>query len=129
MWSWLAIGFAILAGIGAIFGTGYHYGATVERAALLEQRLAESNGAIDKLNAELEDRSGDVAQAQADMLAIQTDLSAIKQRTGGVGAQIRSAFDAAGLGVCVLDPESQRVRAISYDEARRHDRLRRRQRH
>ncbi|MBK8583274.1 MAG: hypothetical protein IPL86_16095 [Flavobacteriales bacterium] len=117
MWSYVIGTLTLLAAFAGIFYGGVEYGTMRAGQSYSAQRLQERDATIEQMERRLEAEKGSVDKAQADLLAMQTDLATIASRTATVGQQLRSTLNAAGFGVCIIDDESRKLRAGGYERA------------
>lgn len=105
--------------IGAAYWQGQTTGEATERDRWQQQAIAERDRAIAERDARIATGNEARAAELADLSAMQANLDRIARSTGSIGNQLRSALDASSMGTCLLTDDVRRLRAESYEEARR----------
>jgi len=113
---WLRWIITVLAIAGAVY-VGRDYGRTEMLAEARKQAIDERDQANAELRDQVEAGKAKAEQERADLVAMQASIEALTQRSGSIGAQLRSALSASNLSTCVLPADVQRLRADAYDQA------------
>lgn len=113
-WLRWIITIAVIAGAGYL---GRDYGRTEMLAEARKQALDERDQANAELREQVESGKAKAEQERADLVAMQASIEAMTQRSGSIGAQLRSALSASNLSTCVLPADVQRLRTDAYEQA------------